>query len=250
MGEGTRHDSLNHKLVDGRPVDNSGNFLDDAAADATTDDANAADATSYHRWGDEDPLPEPGSGGESDNPSIEELRDQIEQTRAEMTDTVDALADKLNPEVIKAQVKDATLGKVQEVAETVKEKALDLAVTARDKAQVLAGAASVKAHELAEVAGDKIQEAKERAAERADDMAQRADDASADYTTSSGLDGVPEEDIDDDTASAHTKLRQVRNWVRQNPVPVVLGVTGLLFFLARRRSGPQHDETYIVEIVD
>lgn len=243
MGEGSRHDSLNHNTVDGRAVDNSGNFLDENAA--TTADNNSADATSGHRWGDENPLPEP-SATDSDNPSIEELRDQIEQTRAGMTETVDALADKLNPEVIKAQVKEATIGKIHDVAEIVKEKAHDFAIVAKDKAQVLAGVASEKAHELAEVAGEKIQEAKARAVEKADDMAQHADDA-ADLATSSGLDDAPE-DIDDAASAARSKLGQAKNWVRQNRVPVAVAVVGFLLFIMRRRSG--REETYIVEIVD
>lgn len=237
MGEGSRHDSLNHKTVTGRAVDNSGNFLDENAA--TSADANSADASSGHRWGDENPLPEPSAVDGNDHPSIEELRDQIEQTRAEMTETVDALADKLNPEVIKAQVKEATLGKAHEVAETVKEKAHDLAIIAKDKAQVLAGVASEKAHELVEVAGEKIQEAKARAAEK-------ADEAAADQLTLSGLDGVAE---DFDALSERSKLRQVGDWVRENPLPVALGVAGFLFFIARRRSGHE-EETYVVEIVE
>lgn len=249
MGEGSRHDSLNHNTVDGQAVDNSGNFLDENAAtsaDATTTDTNSADATSGHRWGDENPLPEP-SAADSDNPSIEELRDQIEQTRADMTETVDALADKLNPEVIKAQVKEATIGKIQDVAEIVKEKAHDFAIVAKDKAQVLAGVASEKAHELAEVAGEKIQEAKARAVEKADDMAQHADDAAADLATSSGLEDAPE-DIDGAASAARSKLGRAKNWVRQNRVPVAVAVVGFLLFIMRRRSG--REETYIVEIVD
>lgn len=58
-----------------------------------------------------------------DGKSADELRASIEHTRSEMTHTIDAIQDRLNPENIKAQaaakIHDATMGTVGRAAQTV-----------------------------------------------------------------------------------------------------------------------------------
>jgi uncharacterized membrane protein len=58
--------------------------------------------------------------------SVEELRADIEATRASMSETIDAIQDKLDPQHIKEEVKekihDATIDKVQNLAHAVGEK--------------------------------------------------------------------------------------------------------------------------------
>lgn len=61
----------------------------------------------------------------SDDP--EEIRDEIEATRASMSETIDEIQDRLNPETLKAQakdaVRDATIGRAQEAMENVSDRA-------------------------------------------------------------------------------------------------------------------------------
>ena len=59
--------------------------------------------------------------------SADKIREDIVQTRAEMSETIDAIQEKLDPQHIKEQalekVHDATIGRAQTLAETAKEKA-------------------------------------------------------------------------------------------------------------------------------
>lgn len=77
---------------------------------------------------------------------IEATRVQIEQTRAEMSGTIDAIKDKLNPQNLAQQaketVKEATVGKAQHVAENVVEgakRAASSAVEGAERAMNTAG---------------------------------------------------------------------------------------------------------------
>lgn len=58
--------------------------------------------------------------------SAEQIRDDIAQTRSEMSETIDAIQDKLDPQHLKEQavekVHDATIGRAQTLAENAKEK--------------------------------------------------------------------------------------------------------------------------------
>lgn len=64
----------------------------------------------------------------SDDP--DEIRDGIEATRADMSDTIDAIQNRLDPETLKEQakdaVRDATIGRAQEAMENVSERAQDM----------------------------------------------------------------------------------------------------------------------------
>lgn len=82
----------------------------------------------------------------------DQLREQIEQTRADLADTVDALAAKAD---IKGQAKE----KAHELTDSVKDKA----AAVKDKAADLAGSVKDKAGELKDRASDKAGAASEKA---------------------------------------------------------------------------------------
>jgi hypothetical protein len=69
----------------------------------------------------------PTTGIESNNESSEEIRRDIEDTRAEMSQTIDQIQAKLNPEHVKAQVKEtvreATIGRAEQVVSNAGETA-------------------------------------------------------------------------------------------------------------------------------
>lgn len=90
-----------------------------------------------------------------------QLRDDIEDTRAEMSKTIDAIQDKINPEKIKAQlienVKDSTLGRAKELAhfasekfDQVKEKVSEVAGRIGDIGQTTVVAGGVAGEKAAE----------------------------------------------------------------------------------------------------
>ncbi len=71
----------------------------------------------------------------SDDPDA--IEHEIEQTRAEMSGTIDAIQERLSPETLKAQAKeaahDATIGKVVDAKDQAVEKVQELASQATDK---------------------------------------------------------------------------------------------------------------------
>src|SRR5688500_12568583 len=77
-------------------------------------------------------LPSPG-----DDP--EQIRADIVQTRAEMSETIDALQDRLSPQHLmqeaKDSVRDATVGKVKDMMTSVTDKAADLTGDVQDGAR-------------------------------------------------------------------------------------------------------------------
>lgn len=94
-----------------------------------------AERTGLINEDDQSKRPPPVRGGE-ENP--EELREDIEQTRSDMSATIDAIQERLSPEHLKAQagdlaeelkdqatasVREATIGKAEHMASNVQEKA-------------------------------------------------------------------------------------------------------------------------------
>lgn len=83
---------------------------------------------------------------EEKNESADEIRADIETTREELGETIDALQDKLNPERIKENAKAAVVNRAQEVAQTAKDKVVEIkdqvsaAPTPQDKGWILLGA--------------------------------------------------------------------------------------------------------------
>jgi len=76
---------------------------------------------------------------------IAAARGQIEQTRAEMSETIDAIQDKLSPEHLKEQAKEsvraATVGKATEVLSTARRKGAEAATNMRSTAKGAGSAA-------------------------------------------------------------------------------------------------------------
>lgn len=81
---------------------------------------------------------EPTPSTTTDDPEV--IRNQIENTRADMTQTIDAIQERLNPETLKEHAKDAvreaTVGRAEEAVSNVSERAQemvhDVTDTARD----------------------------------------------------------------------------------------------------------------------
>ncbi|HYI13807.1 MAG TPA: DUF3618 domain-containing protein, partial [Thermomicrobiales bacterium] len=77
----------------------------------------------------------------SDDPDA--IEHEIEQTRAEMSGTIDEIQERLNPERLKEQAKeaahDATIGRVTDAKDQAVEKVQDLAAQATDKVRSLTG---------------------------------------------------------------------------------------------------------------
>lgn len=77
----------------------------------------------------------------TDNPDV--IEHEIEQTRAEMSGTINAIQERLNPETLKAQAKeaahDATIGRVVDAKDQAVAKVQDLAAQASDKVHNLMG---------------------------------------------------------------------------------------------------------------
>ena len=65
----------------------------------------------------------PGRALQVEERSPREIERQIERTRARMSDNLDALGDRLRPERLKRQAKDALAGKVQDLVANVGDQA-------------------------------------------------------------------------------------------------------------------------------
>lgn len=60
-----------------------------------------------------------GAGHQGDDAQdVAEMRRHIEATRDDLSQTIDALQERLNPATLKQQVTDATIGKAEELAHT------------------------------------------------------------------------------------------------------------------------------------
>lgn len=98
---------------------------------------------------------------EDGSAEIEATRAQIEKTRSEMSGTIDAIKDKLSPQNLvqqaKETVRDATVGKAQEVAENVVEGAKRAANTAVEGAERAMNSAGDTAREASSTVMETIQ---------------------------------------------------------------------------------------------
>jgi uncharacterized protein YjbJ (UPF0337 family) len=93
---------------------------------------------------------------------IEITRVQIEQTRTELSSTIDAIQDKLAPSTLKEQAKDAvreaTVGKAQDMVQNATDKAQDMVGNVTDKAQDVVGTATGSAKGFGSTLVDTIRE--------------------------------------------------------------------------------------------
>lgn len=112
-----------------------------------------------------------------------ELREQIEETRGELGDTVEALSHELD---VKARVKEGVEERKQAVVDGVqhaKESAAATAATAKSKLADAAGSAQERAGATASGAGDQAASAKDQAAAGAHAAAERSAGAARDPRT-------------------------------------------------------------------
>ena len=91
------------------------------------------------------------NGSPAPKPTIEELRAKTKQDRAELGETVQALAAKAD---VKARAKE----QVEQTKQKVKAQAVEATERVRDAAVAAAGAVSGKAHEVAEQTTAKVNE--------------------------------------------------------------------------------------------
>lgn len=82
-----------------------------------------------------------GSGGDDVNPEVERLTQEIEETRGGMSETLDELGQRLDPANIvagaKETVREATVGKVEQMATSAGEMVSDAGTTARQTGEGL-----------------------------------------------------------------------------------------------------------------
>jgi nitroreductase len=95
--------------------------------------------------------------------TTDSLEVEIVQTRAEMEETLDAIKEKLDPQYLKQQakeaVREATVGRVQEAVSTGIGKAQEAVSAATDKAREAVSASVDQAQEVMSAAVDRAQEA-------------------------------------------------------------------------------------------
>ncbi len=154
----------------------------------------------------------------------EALERDIEQTRNELADTVEALAHKAD---VKAQVKEkgAELKEhAQEVAGSAKQRSAELAGQARHKASELAGQAKDKTAELAGQAKDKTAELAGRVKGSPDDDL---------VVAGAGPEGAaPRSPVLDQPSWSHPAQRPVN---QQVIAVAAAGAVALLVWIVRRR---------------
>jgi hypothetical protein len=260
MGEGTRDVSLNEtNSNNGVPTDGAANARTSGAAPETTyspatgveNDSSTSDRAGLAEF---DPskseIPESDTsmnttsndgtpaGDDEANLSVDELKERIEQTRNELTGTVDAIQDRLDPERIKAQVREATIGKVQETVHSAGEKAQAVAGVVKEKAQALAAAASEKAQEAAAAHKEKSEQA------ALDGASATAGAESSATASEQAHDWDPKGRKAAEAAATPNKIEAAKSFVQNNPVPVALGAaSAVALWLWRRRVASQ----YVIE---
>lgn len=123
--------------------------LDDQERFAAVTSPSAADAT------------------DAESADVIAARERIEHARSEMSDTIDAIKERLSPAHIAEEAKEAAVDTVKDVADAIKEKATDFAVTVQEKAAPVVEAVQEKTAQAMDVVrdaahklGEKVNEAK------------------------------------------------------------------------------------------
>jgi hypothetical protein len=111
------------------------------------------------------------NGASNGKPDVEALRAEIKQTRAELGETVQALAAKADVKARAKEQVEQTKQKVRAQAVEATEKVRDAALVATDKVRQAAAQAGAAARGTAEQATDKVNDS--GAVERAQDVRQR-----------------------------------------------------------------------------
>ena len=150
-----------------------------------------------------------------DEAEPEAIRVEIEQTRTEMSGTIDAIQRKLDPEVLAEQAKDVA----REVAEQAKEAARE--VTAEAVRDVKVAAVELTDHAVGE------------AKDAAREMTGQAKDAAWDATV-----GRAEEAVSSAGETAKGVGSIMLETIKQNPVPAALAGLTLGWLYMNRSGGP------------
>jgi ElaB/YqjD/DUF883 family membrane-anchored ribosome-binding protein len=152
---------------------------------------------------------------DGDDRAPEEIRVEIEQTRTEMSGTIDAIQQRLAPDVLSAQAKDVARDATEQAKMAAQEVLQDAVREVKDAAK------EVTAHAVHEVR------------DAARDVTSDAKDAAWDATVGRAENAVG---TVGETARGATSI--VIETIKQNPIPAALA--GLsLFWLYRNRSGGQ-----------
>jgi len=155
------------------------------------------------------------SGTGADDREPEEIRVEIEQTRTEMSGTIDAIQQRLAPEVLTAQAKDVARDATEQAKSAAQEVLQDAVREVKDAAK------EVTAHAVHEVR------------DAARDVTSDAKDAAWDATVGRAENAVS---TVGDSAKGATSI--VIETIKQNPIPAALA--GLsLYWLYRNRPASQ-----------
>jgi hypothetical protein len=171
-------------------------------------------------------------GPPSDEEETGEIRVEIEQTRTELSGTIDAIQQKLSPDVLTEQAKD--------VARDVTEQAKDAAQKVLEQAVQEVKSAALEVTEHA------VQEVKEAARE----VTGQAKDAAWDATVGKAEHAVEAtvESVEDAVSSAGQAAKGVGSMVidtiKQNPVPAALAGLALGWLFMNRSSGQTTSSYY------
>jgi ElaB/YqjD/DUF883 family membrane-anchored ribosome-binding protein/vacuolar-type H+-ATPase subunit E/Vma4 len=158
---------------------------------------------------------------------VDAHRAGIEQTRADISGTLDAIKDKLQPQTLIQQAKESA----QEVTAGVAEKAKSVVEHARDSAQEVVQQAKETVHSAMQEAREAIPEAAHHAVHNAVDTAKDAVGGVMD-SAKEAVSGVVDTAKDAGTTVVET--------VRTNPMPYALIGLGLgLLYMNSRRPGPR-----------
>lgn len=162
-----------------------------------------------------------------DIPGVAAHRADIEQTRADISDTLDAIKEKLQPQTLIQQAKETA----QEVTAGVAEKAREVVEQARESAHDVVQQARETVHTVVQEAREAIPEAAHNAMSSAVDTAKGAVGGVMD-SAKEAVSGVVD--------SAKDAGSTVVETVRTNPLPYALVGLGLgLLYMNSRNPGPR-----------
>ena len=150
-----------------------------------------------------------------DDPSPEEIRVEIEQTRTEMSGTIDAIQQKLAPEVLTAQAKDVARDATDQAKEAAQEVLKEAVREVKDAAL--------------EVTQHAVQEVKEAAR----DVTAEAKDVAWDATI-----GRAEEAVSSAGETARGVGSIMIETIKANPIPAALAGASLYWLYRNRASSP------------
>jgi len=214
------------------PSTTSAAFRAKAAAEESKRDLNAAVA------GNSDP---------------DELSEQIERTRADMAETIDAIQEKLDPRTLKRQAQDAaraaTIGRVESAVSAADEKAHQLVQTLGERTTTIKEGASQQARRVV----SKVRTIREPGTAddlpgTADDLADRSSLASADEP---GAAGTWNEKATQARLAARRTIDELQTQIRRRPLAgcLVALALGALVGRATRPSANGHEPEPDVRVV-